>query len=258
MRHIRLAALLLPLLAACAAQSDDDAAAGASPPDSAAASAAGSEPDVAAAGMCSNLTIVAQSPIDIAAPVADASLPRVQLAYVPSPGKLFNTGSSVQVNLSRRDTLRISGVGYAAEEFHFHWPGEHELDTDSFPAEIHIVHKRPGGAVALGTFVQEGAHNAAWDEIWRQLPRPGADTVSLAAVGLHRLFGLTPSLDGEMVYRYCGSLTTPPYDEGINWLVRAEPIEMSAAQLDSLRLVMGEYSRDLQDLNGRVVRYRQP
>lgn len=252
MRRLLIIAVPLALLSACGDQSESDQS------EAIEVDSAQPEPDqVAVAGSCSNLTIVAQSPIAIDSPVADAALPSVALAYVPSPGKLFNTGQTVRVNLVGRDTLRVGGVGYAAEEFHFHWPGEHEVGTDSFPAEIHIVHKRADGtAVALGTFVREGAHNAAWNDIWTQLPRAGEDTVTLGAVALSRLFNLQPTLDRERVFRYCGSLTTPQYDEGINWLVRAQPIQMSAEQLDSLRAVMDEYSRDLQDLNGRVVRVR--
>jgi len=252
MRRLLIIAVPLALLPACAGQSESDQS------EATQADSAPAAPEqVAVAGSCSNLTIVAQSPIAIDSPVADASLPQVTFNYAPSPAKLFNTGQTVRVNLNGRDTLRVGGVGYAAEEFHFHWPGEHEVGTDSFPAEIHIVHKRADGtAVALGTFVRQGAHNAAWNEIWTHLPRPGTDTVPLRAVALRQLFSLEPSLDGEQVYRYCGSLTTPQYEEGINWLVRAQAIEMDSVQLDKLRAVMGRYSRELQDLNGRVVRVR--
>ena len=55
-----------------------------------------------------------------------------------------------------------------------------------------------------------------------------------------------------------GSLTTGDYAEGVTWLMRRNPIYMSQAQLAKLRRVMPRYSRDVQPLNDRVIRRRQP
>jgi len=124
-------------------------------------------------------------------------------------------------------------------------------------AEIHMVHKTPGGRIAVvGTWIRVGARNREWDEIWAHLPSAGAPPRNVT-VSIERLFGFR-DLNAERVYRYCGSLTTPDYAIGVTWLMRRTAITLSRAQLDQLHHVMGRYSRDVQPLGGRVIRYRRP
>ena len=57
-------------------------------------------------------------------------------------------------------------------------------------------------------------------------------------------------------YAYTGSLTTPPYTEGVRWQVMAEVLEVSAEQVEWLAGLTGggENSREVQALNGRGIR----
>jgi carbonic anhydrase len=121
-----------------------------------------------------------------------------------------------------------------------------------------MVHKSADGrfAVALGTWVRVGAYNQAWATLWNSLPRRGAPSYRLF-IEIPRLFALS-SLSKEQVYRYCGSLTTGQHEEGITWLMRNHPIEMSATQLAHLRSVMDRWTRATQPLNGRPIRYWIP
>ena len=53
---------------------------------------------------------------------------------------------------------------------------------------------------------------------------------------------------------YTGSLTTPPFTEGVRWIVRAQPITLSRHQIDAFRELFEEgNSREVQPLNGRKV-----
>lgn len=199
-----------------------------------------------------------QSPVDIRTATA-TRLRRVDTSYPVSRGRLFNTGNNVQVNVAPGGSITVDSTRFELQEFHFHWPAEHELVGDRPAAEIHMVHADAGGRlVAVGTWVRVGAHNRAWDEIWAHLPASGGDTTDVA-VNIAALFGFT-DLNDERVYRYCGSLTTgstEPYAEGVTWLMRRTAIEMSDEQLRQLRAVMGRYSRDVQPLHGREIRYRR-
>jgi carbonic anhydrase len=162
------------------------------------------------------------------------------------------------VDATPSNDLRIDGVTLRLEEFHFHWPGEHKVNGDSFPVEIHMVHKSADGrfAVALGTWVRIGAYNPAWATLWNHLPRRGAPSYR-TDVEISRLFALA-ALNSEQVYRYCGSLTTGQHEEGITWLMRNHPIEMSQGQVDHLKSVMGRWSRATQPLRNRPIRYWIP
>lgn len=52
------------------------------------------------------------------------------------------------------------------------------------------------------------------------------------------------------VYRYMGSLTTPPCSEGVNWHVVAEPATASAEQIAALG---SDTARSLQPLGSRLL-----
>ena len=199
-----------------------------------------------------------QSPVDIRRATA-TQLQALVTHYPVAGGTLFNDGHRVQVNVDS-GSVTVDEVKFELKEFHFHWPAEHEYIGTRPPAEIHMVHKTPEGRIAVvGTWIRTGAHNRAWDQIWARLPAEGDDSVAVR-VNIARLFGFT-DLNAERVYRYCGSLTTgssEPYAEGVTWLMRRTPITMSAAQLAKLRRVMHRYSRDVQPLDGRTIRYRVP
>jgi carbonic anhydrase len=209
----------------------------------------------AAPGTCGT-PLPAQSPIAIAGAVPDPALPAVRVDYPLGPGRMFDTGHTLQVALPPGRTLEVGARRYDAQQFHLHWPAEHRLGADTFPAEIHLVHSSPvHGASVLGVWVRAGAHNPAWDSFFARLP-VGRDTVMLAAVDLRAMLGLTSAPDLPRLFRYCGSLTTPPYTEAIQWLVRAAPIEMDEAQLRRLREAMEHNSREVQPVNGRRIEYR--
>jgi len=196
-----------------------------------------------------------QSPVDIRRAVA-TPLQALATHEPTEAGRAFNTGHTVRVDVAPGDSITVDGVPFALVQFHFHWPAEHELLGRRYPVEIHMVHEGPGGKLAvLGTWVRQGAHNHAWDELWAHLPT-GADTVPVR-VNVRRMFALA-NVNGERVYRYCGSLTTEPYAEGVTWLMRRTTITLSPAQIARLHEVMHRYSRDVQPLNGRTIRYRPP
>jgi carbonic anhydrase len=194
--------------------------------------------------------------VDIVGSVSATLSPLVQ-HYPPVAGKAFNTGVKVQVNVAPGNTITVDGVPFVLEEFHFHWPGEHLLAGNGYPVEIHMVHEAADGRKAVvGTWVREGAHNHAWDALWAHLPGVGDDTVPLT-VNIPQLFSFT-NLNNETVYRYCGSLTSPPYGEGGTWLMRGASITMSRAQIARLHQAMQRaYARAVQPRNGRPIRVRR-
>jgi carbonic anhydrase len=209
----------------------------------------------AAQAVCPDSTGRAQqSPVDIRRATA-TTLGRLVTHYPAGTGRLFNDGKRVQVDV-HSGSVTVDGVDFALEEFHFHWPAEHELIGDRPAAEIHMVHKAGGRIAVVGTWIRVGARNHAWDEIWARLPAPG-DAPRDVNVSIEQLFGFR-DLNTARVYRYCGSLTTPDYAEDVTWLMRRTAITMSAAQIAKLHSVMRRYSRDVQPLNGRVIRYRAP
>lgn len=196
-----------------------------------------------------------QSPIDIENPAA-RSLPPLELSYGNLPELLVkNDGHTVKAHVSpnepaARVTLRIDGVDYRLDEFHFHVRSEHEVSGEDEPMELHLVHKSPGGrAAVIGVFIREGDPNPELSKIWADLPKKPDDKTVVKNFDLR---GILPSSLAS--YRYAGSLTTPACGQGIQWNVLASPITLSAKQIQEFgKLFPGGNRRPVQPLNGRVV-----
>ena len=55
-------------------------------------------------------------------------------------------------------------------------------------------------------------------------------------------------------FRYDGSLTTPPFSEGVKWVDLTEPLDMSKSQIEAFSsLFPNGDAREVQALNGRPV-----
>lgn len=59
--------------------------------------------------------------------------------------------------------------------------------------------------------------------------------------------------DDRRVYRYPGSLTTPPCSESVVWSVVGAPITVSQEQIDAFQSVIGVSNRPEQPLNARTL-----
>lgn len=199
-----------------------------------------------------------QSPIDIGK-TTPASLQKLRKDF--SPAKLqivhhehiadeINDGHTIQVNYSEGDTLTIGDTSFELIQFHFHSPSEHTVKGKHYPMEMHFVHKSASGALAVvGVFIEQGAHNAAFDPIWSNLPtKKGVEShfehvqVNVDDLLPHRVES----------YRYDGSLTTPPCSEGVKWIVMKSPIQLSAEQIGKFTALVKGNNRPVQPLHHRV------
>jgi carbonic anhydrase len=63
---------------------------------------------------------------------------------------------------------------------------------------------------------------------------------------------------GGPVFRYQGSLTTPPCTEGIEWAVFKRPITMSKQQLQAFRDAYPDNARPIQPRGGRQISLSPP
>jgi carbonic anhydrase len=196
----------------------------------------------------------AQSPVNI-----DTS----SLASSPGPGKpvfhytktayeLENNGHTIElIPENGNNRITLDDTPYVLQQFHFHSPGEHSIDGKKFDLEVHFVHKDGEGNVAVaGVLFNEGAENEILKEIFSALERE-------APPAGHSLKPEAPLDPAELfegpVYRYDGSLTTPPCTEGVKWSVFSHVRELSPAQLDVFTALYRGNNRPVQDRHGRRV-----
>jgi carbonic anhydrase len=167
-------------------------------------------------------------------------------------------GQGVQLNFSEKNNkeeIELDGKKYRLVQFHFHTPSETQWHNQAYPLEIHFVHQNAEGEVAvIAVLAKGGAENATVKKIIAHLPTEVGKEVVISS-GLIDPAALLP-VNSVPHYRYTGSLTVPPCTEGIHWVVMANAITVSPAQIVSIRkAAMGPNARPVQPLNKRVISY---
>lgn len=191
-----------------------------------------------------------QSPIDLGAGGEEASAP-VEAQYETIPLTVLNNGHTVQITAEAAGRLQSSGTTYDLVQVHFHAPSEHVIDGRPVPVEAHFVHKAADGRLAvLGVFVVAGAENPALAALLPHMPATATPAQTFPAVSID-LNMLLPA--DRSVYRYGGSLTTPPCTEGVAWHVLKAPVTASPLQIETLSQVLHGNARPVQPLNGRLL-----
>ncbi|KAJ6666037.1 hypothetical protein lerEdw1_000941 [Lerista edwardsae] len=230
-----------------------------------------------------------QSPINIvpAEAIFDPCLKPLSVSYAPcSSLAISNNGHSVMVEFKDvDDKMAISGGPledpYRLKQFHFHWGmnrdcgSEHTVNGKSFPCELHLVHwnarkytefeeaaAAPDGLAVVGVFLETGEEHAGMNRLTDALYMVKYKGTKAQFKGFNPISLLPPCLD---YWTYPGSLTTPPLNESVTWIVLKEVIKVSDKQMDKFRTLlftaegderiqMVNNFRPPQPLKGRVVR----
>jgi len=188
-----------------------------------------------------------QSPINLTDPDAIGTL-KLTTNFGEASGKLSLGEEKVQIDF---DPGQNKGMMSGAKAFnllqvHFHTPAEHAVNGQRYPMTAHFVHATSAGELGvLGVFFTEGDENDAIEELLDAHAQGNGTALSIDIDDM-----LPETIE---VYRYMGSLTTPPCSEGVNWHVANIPVEASADQIAKLRGALGPTARSIQDRNGRLL-----
>ncbi|XP_057294046.1 carbonic anhydrase 2-like isoform X1 [Hydractinia symbiolongicarpus] len=173
--------------------------------------------------------------------------------------KLCNNGCTIKLKLengvraSRADFTNT----YEALFVCFHWStdnsrgSEHCVDGKSYPMEIQLIHKntkytedemfdKKDGLLMLAYFVEiSDEENINLSQITDNLKKIKykGEEVKIDNFPLRTILPNNIS----KYYQYVGSLTTPPCNECVTWIVLSDTINMSQEQMDNFRLL---YSGD--------------
>ena len=192
----------------------------------------------------------------------------------PVSGTYDNSGYTVtfRPNASSVTTLQTHTGEYVLDNFHYHWGtsagcgSEHLVDGKQYDMEIHFVFKKvnntnpnAGDAISVIGIFGEVSNSIEATGVWKQVaPIKVQQCDSVDKInGVSYSNFLPPSCD---YFHYEGSLTTPGYDEVVQWFVLREPIPVPALYFDQLRDIQDAQGkkiacncRELQNLNGRCV-----
>ena len=196
-----------------------------------------------------------QSPVDLSGKIISPKNNGLAFNYPKDAVTFFNSGHAAQVNttLAYKGGVSIGSDFYPLAQFHAHAPAEHVIGSQIYPAELHFVHIRHDGKIAVvGVFLQEGLKdNPAFEVFLNNMPTVAGEKNASSGI-LFSPAALLPARKTAF-YTYAGSLTTPPCSEGVSWYVLANPITVSTAQLVKLETLYKDNSRQPQALNERIV-----
>ena len=192
---------------------------------------------------------VEQSPVNIAG-YAFGDGARIEFAYSGRAVATRNNGHTVYLDYGPGNTVAVGERRYELLGIHYHSPGEHQVNGESFAAELHLVHQDDNGNLAVvGLLFRLGAASPSVQSLLDSAPGVGA-TVDLAD-GAAAL-GYIPSRPDY--YGYDGSLTTPPCSEGVRWIVMQAVGTVSQEQVDGLqKLTGGPNNRPVQPVGSRAI-----
>lgn len=142
--------------------------------------------------------------------------------------------------------MNSGGKTFNLIQVHFHTPSEHAMSGKRYPLVAHFVHATDAGELGvLGVMFEEGDANPALAEIVDGVGKGQGASVE---------FDINEMVPDDLdVFRYMGSLTTPPCSEGVNWHVADEPMTASAEQIAAMEANLGPSARSIQPLGSRLL-----
>ena len=177
-----------------------------------------------------------QSPVDLTAEPIELGEVLKTSYDGEAPFEIENTGSNFEVIFEEGNDnfIEIDGEQFELINIHFHLESEHAIDGELSDMEMHIVHgNETGGVSVLTVFIEEGEFNAElapiFDAVAEELEANGELPEVLEFTEEIEIAELPP---GETGWYYNGSLTTPPFSEGLNRVLFEGSIEVSPEQIE--------------------------
>lgn len=198
-------------------------------------------------GMCR--TGRRQSPIDLSVAI-EGHPGDLALSYHLSSATFVDTFRTLAVRPGIGGLMSYAGRRYDLVELHFHAPAEHAIDGWLADLEAHWVHQSTDGATGVvGVLFTEDPGDHAIDQLVSTIPEtPGGSFTTSRMIDLQRSIPVR-----SRRWRYEGSRTIPPCDEGIAWIVMEQ---IQGVDPSALRAFSDRYApnnRSVQPLNDRTV-----
>ncbi len=191
-----------------------------------------------------------QSPIELDQANATGDL-KVSVDWAAGPLTVSNRGMTVQADFAEGSFMTSGGKVFELIQVHFHTPSEHTHRGRTYPLVAHFVHATDEGTLGvLGVLFEQGEANPELAKILDAVPSEASEPATISGVTLNPN-GMLP--DEIEVWRYMGSLTTPPCSERVHWHVVEDTVTASRSQISAMEGLMGHNARPVQPLNNRLL-----
>lgn len=126
--------------------------------------------------------------------------------------------------------------------------------------EVHFVHKSDDDqyaviGVLLNQSNSQNPPNPAYAPIFNNISSQKSESTTIAHTSINP-YNLLPS--NKTYYRYNGSLTTPPYTEGLKLFVMSTPVTLSQSQITAYTALYPDNYRPTQPHNHRTIYANAP
>ena len=191
-----------------------------------------------------------QSPIDLRDGMK-VDLEQIVFDYKPSAFNVIDNGHTVQVTVGPGNYISLQNRTFELVQFHFHRPSEERINGKGFEMVVHLVHKDADGKLAIvAVLLERGKAQSMIQTVWNNLPLEKNELVTPSVV-----LDVNDVLPARRDYfTYMGSMTTPPCNEGVLWMVMKQPVEASPAQMAIFSRLYPLNARPIQASSGRVVK----
>ncbi len=191
-----------------------------------------------------------QSPIDVRDGIK-VQLDAVQFHYQAPDFRVIDDGRTVRVLVAPGSAMEVMGRRFELKHLQFHRPSEVHVNGKAFDMAVHLVHQDVDGRSAiLAVQLERGSAHSVVQAVWNNLPlEKGVEQEARAPLDL---IALLPA--DQRYITFMGSMTTPPCQEGVLWVVMKQPVEISDYQVAVFSRLYPMNARPLQAVNGRMVK----
>ncbi|KAL5067816.1 hypothetical protein RYX36_018703, partial [Vicia faba] len=184
-----------------------------------------------------------QSPIDMSSNIVRVvpKLDELKKNYKPQNAIIRNRGHDIQLKWQGdAGSININATEFFLRQMHWHSPSEHTINGQRYDMELHMVHESlkingKSKIAVVGLLYKIGGPDPLLTKLSNYIETI-EDTKAGRGVGV-----INPSeikVGCEKYYRYMGSLTIPPCDEGVIWTINKEIKSVSKTQLELLEEVV--------------------
>lgn len=191
-----------------------------------------------------------QSPIDVRGGIK-VQLEPVLFDYQKPGFSVIDNGRTVRVHVAPGNFIEVMGRRYELTHAQFHKPSEVRIEGRVFDMSIHLIHRDAQGRQALiAVMLERGDAHPAIQSVLNNLPlEKGVDLPARVPLDLMSL------LPADQRYAtFMGSMTTPPCQEGVLWMVMKTPISVSEHQLAVFSHLYPMNARPVQPSHGRLIK----
>ncbi|GFH40577.1 carbonic anhydrase family protein [Lactococcus insecticola] len=189
-------------------------------------------------------TLIPQSPIDIDTTQLIAKNDTSLEISLPEMQEVIVKDTPIGIQIYADGDLKWRGHEYMLNRFHFHDGAEHLVNGKRHAAEIHFAFESVDiNQLILTVFADIDPENT--DNSINDLLDTGHKLVE---------FDINKLLPKQHTFwTYKGSMTTPPLNQTVTWLILETPIKISQSEKDLLQDKLRSNYRNVQDKLGREI-----